>query len=134
MKRMFASAVCFALLAGCSSMPNMPDMLANSAWKGRPVTEAIDQFGAPSRIDSLVEKQWVVLVYYKSTAYKRREALGTHTGPQNGQIVHTESWGDVTYNSGCEIHVAVNRQRQVARISTKGGYCGSVDIKPNKRA
>ena len=133
MKRMFAPAMMMALLGGCSSMPNMPDMLASSAWEGRPVTEAIDQFGSPDRIDSLVDKQWVVLVYYRSTSYKRREALGTYTGPQNGQLVHVESWGDVTYDSGCEIHVAINRARQVSKVSTTGGYCGSVDVKPQKR-
>ena len=63
----------------------------------------------------------------------RREALGTYTGPQNGQLVHAESWGDVKYDSRCEIHVAVNRARQVAHISTEGGYCGSVDIAPKKQ-
>lgn len=134
MKRMFATAMLIALLGGCSSMPNLPDMLASKEWEGRPALEAVTQFGYPNRIDTRVDKQWVVLVYYKSTSYVRREALGTHTGAQNGQLVHTESWGDKQYNSGCEIHVAIDRERQVRHVSTKGGYCGTVDIKPNRRA
>ncbi|OEZ00071.1 MULTISPECIES: membrane lipoprotein lipid attachment site-containing protein [Stenotrophomonas] len=133
MKRIFAPALLMLALSACSSMPNLPDMRANAAWQGRPVGEAIDQFGAPYRIDPVAEKQWVVLVYYRSTSYVRREALGTYTGPQNGQLVHVESWGDVKYDSRCEIHVAVNRARQVAHISTEGGYCGSVDIAPKKQ-
>ena len=134
MNRMFAPAMMIALLGGCSNMPDMPDMLANKAWQGRPALEAVEQFGWPNRVDTVVDKQSVVLVYYRSTSYVRREALGASTGAQNGQLVHTESWGDVKYDSGCEIHVSINRARQVTNVDTRGGYCGSVDIKPNKRA
>lgn len=124
------SALLVAMLGGCSNMPNMPDMMASADWKGRPAVDAITQFGTPDRIDSLVDRQEVVLVFVEKTAHTSREALGTYTGPKDGRLVHIESYGDVTRHSQCEIHVAINRARQVSRAWTQGGYCWQVDIRP----
>ncbi|WP_185750188.1 hypothetical protein [Stenotrophomonas sp. 278] len=130
MKRILSLAVALIAPTTCLSMPNLSDMRANAAWKGRPVSEAVSQFGAPNRIETDVGKQVVVLVYARNTAHTSREALGTYTGPQDGRLVHVESYGDVTRRSECEIRVAVNRARQVARIWKEGGYCWQLDIGP----
>ncbi|WP_282296835.1 hypothetical protein [Stenotrophomonas sp. PS02289] len=134
MKRTIALISALMMPAACWAMPNLPDMRASAAWKGRPVSEAIDQFGPPNRIETDVDKQVVVLVYVRNTAHTSREALGTYTGPQNGRLVHIESYGDVTRRSECEIRIAVNRARQVARVWKEGGYCWQLEIKPKKKA
>ncbi len=133
MKRMFAPIAVMLALSSCANMPNLPDMRASKAWEGRPVGDVVDQFGAPSRIDTDVDKQVVELVFVRGTSHTSREALGTYTGPQDGRLVHVESYGDVTTHSQCEIHVAVNRARQVVRAWTQGGYCGQVDIRPKPK-
>lgn len=132
MKRMFAPVAVMLALSGCGSIPDATDMRATRAWEGRPVADIVDQFGAPHRIDTKVDKQVVELVYVHGTSQTSREALGTYTGPQNGQLVHVESYGDVTRNSQCEVHVTVNRARQVVRVWAQGGYCYQVELRPKQ--
>lgn len=123
------------LLGGCSSIQSVPDMMANSQWQGRPVTEVINQFGWPHHLDSDVKKQWVVLVYPQATSNTSRQAMGTQLSrdPGGGPLVYTEYWGDVTTHSNCDLRIAINRARQVAHVSTVGGYCNTVDARPKTR-
>ncbi|GAC1029301.1 hypothetical protein thsps21_01280 [Pseudomonas sp. No.21] len=130
MKGVLALALAATLLGGCGVVPSLPEAQARSAWKNRPVAEVIDYFGAPRQILGVPEKDWVVLVYGYDTSYVSREALGTSTGPQNGQVVHTEYWGDVFHSGSCELRIAINRARQVDFLTTRGNRCGSVDLVP----
>ncbi|MFV3331094.1 hypothetical protein ACNFIA_09205 [Pseudomonas sp. NY15437] len=129
MKGLFALGMIAILLGGCSAIPTLPEAQARSYWKGRPAGDAIDHFGAPSDIALAPENDWVVLIYRRDTSYTSREALGTYTGPQNGQLVHTEYWGDVVHSASCEIRVAINRARQVDYLLTRGN-CGGIPLRP----
>lgn len=130
MKKIIALGMTTLLLSGCAGM-NVPETLARNYWQGRPAAEVIDYFGAPQQIGGMTDKQWVVLVYGYDTSYTTREALGTYTGPVNGQVVHQEYWGDVFNQANCEMRVAINRDRRVDMIATKGSNCGSIDLVPN---
>ncbi|WP_047287226.1 MULTISPECIES: hypothetical protein [Pseudomonas] len=129
MKRLLALGIAAILLSGCSAIPTLPEAQARNYWKNRPVGEAIEHFGVPNQVATAPEKDWVVLVYKRDTSYTSREALGTYTGPQNGQLVHAEYWGDVTNSASCEIRVAINRARQVDYLLTRG-RCAGIKLKP----
>ncbi|MBB1594647.1 hypothetical protein [Achromobacter sp. UMC46] len=118
-------------LSGCAGFPSLPAAMANSAWKNRPVAEVIDHFGVPRQIGGMPDKDLVVLVYNYDTSYTTREALGASTGPRNGQIVHTETWGDVQHSAGCEVRIAINRARLVDSFEARGTNCGSVSLSPD---
>ncbi|HEK0907227.1 hypothetical protein ACTWM0_13840 [Pseudomonas machongensis] len=130
MKTLLSLTIAALLLVGCSAIPTLPEAQARSYWKNRPVAQAVDHFGTPSEIALAPEKDWVVLIYRRDTSYVSREALGTYTGPQNGQLVHTEYWGDVVNSASCEIRVAVNRARQVDYLLTRG-RCGGIKLTPS---
>jgi len=130
MKWMIAAGVSALLLSGCASVPSTR---YNSDWQGRPVRDVIEHFGVPSQFGTVPDRQWVVLVYSRDTSYTVREAQGTFTGPKDGRLVHEEYWGDVTYNSNCEIRVAIDRARTVAQFAMKGSNCGSLTLKPTKQ-
>ncbi|CUI39256.1 hypothetical protein [Achromobacter xylosoxidans] len=132
MKRMLALGTMAVVLGGCAGIPSLPAALASSSWKNRPAADVIDHFGVPRQIDSIADKDLVVLVYHYDTSYTTREAMGTYTGPQNGQIVHTEYWGDVAHSANCEVRVAINRARQVDSLEARGGNCGSIELSPKK--
>lgn len=132
MKRILALAMVAVMLSGCSGLLSVPQAQARSYWKNRPVAEVIDYFGVPQQIGAMVDRDWVVLVYGYDTSYTTREALGTSTGPVNGQLVHQEYWGNVFHSAGCEMRVAINRARQVDLIATQGSNCGSLSLVPDK--
>ncbi|MEW5543364.1 hypothetical protein [Pseudomonas soli] len=115
------------LLSGCASLE------ASSAWKDRPVGELIDFFGVPRQVMVVPEEDLVVLRYVRDSSYVTREAAGTYTGPQNGQIVHTEYWEDVQHSGSCQIDVFINRARLVQKVRTKG-RCAVVEMAPAARA
>ncbi|KAA6165573.1 hypothetical protein F3K50_27380 [Pseudomonas marginalis] len=123
MNRLFMLALLATLLSGCASLS------ASSAWKDRPVGELIDFFGVPRQIMVVPEEDMVVLRYVRDSSYVSREAAGTYTGPQNGQLVHAEYWEDVQYSGSCEINVFVNRARLVQKVRTKG-RCVAVEMAP----
>ncbi|MGE8414324.1 MAG: hypothetical protein ACN6QY_18355 [Pseudomonas sp.] len=123
MNRLFMLALLATLLSGCASLS------ASSAWKDRPVGELIDFFGVPRQIMVVPEEDMVVLRYVRDSSYVSREAAGTYTGPQNGQLVHAEYWEDVQHAGSCEINVFVNRARLVQKVRTKG-RCVAVEMAP----
>lgn len=123
MNRLFMLALLATLLSGCASLS------ASSAWKDRPVGELIDFFGVPRQIMVAPEEDMVVLRYVRDSSYVSREAAGTYTGPQNGQLVHAEYWEDVQHSGSCEINVFVNRARLVEKVRTKG-RCVAVEMAP----
>ncbi|MDD1150989.1 hypothetical protein M5G25_22145 [Pseudomonas sp. TNT2022 ID357] len=123
MNRLFMLALLATLLSGCASLS------ASSAWKDRPVGELIDFFGVPRQIMVAPEEDMVVLRYVRDSSYVSREAAGTYTGPQNGQLVHAEYWEDVQHSGSCEINVFVNRARLVEKVRTKG-RCVAVEMGP----
>ncbi|WP_025129918.1 hypothetical protein [Pseudomonas sp. PH1b] len=123
MNRLFMLALLATLLSGCASLS------ASSAWKDRPVGELIDFFGVPRQIMVAPEEDMVVLRYVRDSSYVSREAAGTYTGPQNGQLVHAEYWEDVQHAGSCEINVFVNRARLVQKVRTKG-RCVAVEMAP----
>ncbi|WP_225933075.1 hypothetical protein [Pseudomonas maumuensis] len=89
--------------------------------------ELIDFFGVPRQVMVVPEEDLVVL------RYVTREAAGTYTGPQNGQIVHTEYWEDVQHSGSCQIDVFINRARLVQKVRTKG-RCAVVEMAPAAQA
>lgn len=123
MNRLFMLALLATLLSGCASLS------ASSAWKDRPVGELIDFFGVPRQIMVAPAEDMVVLRYVRDSSYVSREAAGTYTGPQNGQLVHAEYWEDVQHSGSCEINVFVNRARLVQKVLTKG-RCVAVEMAP----
>ncbi|MDC0687065.1 hypothetical protein POF53_05640 [Mitsuaria sp. RG] len=123
MNRLFSLGLLATLLSGCSSLE------ASSAWKDRPVGELIDFFGVPRQIMVVPEEDLVVLRYVRDSSYVTREAAGTYTGPQNGQLVHTEYWEDVQHSGSCQIDVFINRARLVQKIRTKG-RCAVIEMAP----
>ncbi|MEW9682569.1 hypothetical protein [Pseudomonas sp. TE50-2] len=127
MNRLFALGLLATLLSGCASLE------ASSAWKDRPVGELIDFFGVPRQVMVVPEEDLVVLRYVRDSSYVTREAAGTYTGPQNGQIVHTEYWEDVQHSGSCQIDVFINRARLVQKVRTKG-RCAVVEMAPAARA
>ncbi|WP_232108785.1 hypothetical protein [Pseudomonas mosselii] len=86
--------------------------------------ELIDFFGVPRQIMVVPEEDLVVLRYVRDSSYVTREAAGTYTGPQNGQIVHTEYWEDVEHSGSCQM---------VQKVRTKG-RCAVVEMAPAARA
>lgn len=92
--------------------------------------ELIDFFGVPRQVMVVPEEDLVVLRYVRDSSYK---AAGTYTGPQNGQIVHTEYWEDVEHSGSCQIDVFINRARLVQKVRTKG-RCAAVEMAPAARA
>lgn len=123
MNRLFMLALLATLLSGYASLS------ASSTWKDRPVGELIDFFGVPRQIMVAPEEDMVVLRYVRDSSYVSREAAGTYTGPQNGQLVHAEYWEDVQHSGSCEINVFVNRARLVQKVRTKG-RCVAVEMAP----
>lgn len=123
MNRLFMLALLATLLSGCASLS------ASSAWKDRPVGELIDFFGVPRQIMVAPAEDMVVLRYVRDSSYVSREAAGTYTGPQSGQLVHAEYWEDVQHSGSCEINVFVNRARLVQKVRTKG-RCVAVEMAP----
>ncbi|RXU67829.1 hypothetical protein CW358_07020 [Pseudomonas protegens] len=123
MNRLFMLALLATLLSGCASLS------ASSAWKDRPVGELIDFFGVPRQIMVAPKEDMVVLRYVRDSSYVSREAAGTYTGPQNGQLVHAEYLEDVQHSGSCEINVFVNRARLVEKVRTKG-RCVAVQMTP----
>ena len=123
MSRLFMLALLATLLSGCASLS------ASSTWKDRPVGELIDFFGVPRQIMVAPEEDMVVLRYVRDSSYVSREAAGTYTGPQNGQLVHAEYWEVVQHSGSCEINVFVNRARLVQKVRTKG-RCVAVEMAP----
>lgn len=123
MNRLFMLALLATLLSGCASLS------ASSAWKDRPVGELIDFFGVPRQVMVAPKEDMVVLRYVRDSSYVSREAAGTYTGPQNGQLVHAEYWEDVQHSGSCEINVFVNRARLVEKVRTKG-RCVAVEMGP----
>ncbi|MEB8057725.1 hypothetical protein [Pseudomonas fulva] len=111
------------LLGGCSSLE------ATSAWKGRPVGELIDYFGVPRVIMVAPDQDMVVLRYVRDSTYVSREAAGTYTGPENGQLVHREYWQDVEHSGSCEINVFVDRAHVVQKVRANG-RCAVIDMAP----
>ncbi|NIE75229.1 hypothetical protein F3J44_00800 [Pantoea sp. Tr-811] len=123
MNRLLMLALAAATLSGCSSLE------ATSAWKGRPVGELIDYFGVPRQIMVAPDQDLVVLRYIRESDYISREAAGTYTGPQGGQLVHAEYWEDVRHSGSCEINVFINRARLVEKVRANG-RCAPIEMAP----
>lgn len=133
MNKLLVSLLVMGLLGGCANVRSVPELQHRAAWMGLPVRQVIEDFGVPHTVSHLPDKQWVVLSYSYDTSFMTRQALGTHTGPVNGQLVHVEYWGDVKTVTSCTVRFSINRARQVADFQTTGGRCGAVAATPSSK-
>lgn len=124
------------LLAGCVSMPTLPELVAKNKWKGRTAQEAIAFFGRPMAMERSKDGEHAVMKWYWNTSYTQQEVVATTQERQGNVLVNTNYWDDVNHVRGCVVSVTVDKEKRIVNFHADNGKmllstgCSTVKLGP----
>lgn len=115
------------LLGACASVP---ELMARSAWEGRNVNEAYQQWGGAQQMNQNADGVFV-LVWFKSHWKTDTVYQGSSENVSAGVRNITNYYADETRNVECRITLYVGPDQIIRKADSEGG-CGPHMTPPGK--
>ncbi|MDN6859391.1 hypothetical protein QO207_22585 [Pseudomonas sp. CAN2814] len=124
------------LLSGCSHyFQGIPDLMDAKDWEGRPLQEAVDQFGEPSDVVRDEQNNSVARWIY-TTQYTRTQGYNELSAGPGGSTMVTPRSYEESYGKECRLELTFNAQNVITDFKTwksVGDACNSYSFSYPKK-
>lgn len=119
--KLFLLMLAGALLTGCvgspmeKAIPNIPGLMAKNSWPGKPVSEAIAQFGEPHVVKDIGNGRQQYL-WFDNWSHSWQQLASTYTTLGPGGLYQYDEYATKTRNYNCSVLMDVDANKIVERF------------------